>query len=313
MIKQTLYFGNPFHLSATLNQLIITNKTTGETKQRAIEDIGFVILDNHSLTFTQSLIQQLAENNVAVVFCDKTHHPSSMLFPLDGNTLQSERYRHQVDASEPLKKQLWQQTIKAKIRNQGQLFKQLGLNDEALKNYATKVLSGDTTNEEAQAARHYWKYLFSSNKLPAAIANIGNGVGEESFTRDRLGMPPNPALNFGYTILRSATARALVGSGLMPTLGIHHHNKYNAFCLADDIMEPYRPFVDKLVVEINNENPDEDTLSKETKAKLIGVISMDVSMGEFKSPLMIALSQTTASLSKCFEGKEKLIKYPTLI
>ena len=236
-----------------------------------------------------------------------------MLFPLDGNTLQSERYRHQVDASEPLKKQLWQQTIKAKIRNQGQLFKQLGLNDEALKNYATKVLSGDTTNEEAQAARHYWKYLFSSNKLPAAIANIGNGVGEESFTRDRLGMPPNPALNFGYTILRSATARALVGSGLMPTLGIHHHNKYNAFCLADDIMEPYRPFVDKLVVEINNENPDEDTLSKETKAKLIGVISMDVSMGEFKSPLMIALSQTTASLSKCFEGKEKLIKYPTLI
>ncbi|MEO8150910.1 MAG: type II CRISPR-associated endonuclease Cas1 [Bacteroidia bacterium] len=304
MIKQTLYFGNPFHLSATLNQLIITNKETGETKQRAIEDIGFVILDNHSLTFTQSLIQQLTENNVAVVFCDKTHHPSSMLFPLDGNTLQTERYRHQIDASEPLKKQLWQQTVKAKIRNQGQLFNQLGLNDGALKNYATKVLSGDTTNEEAQAARHYWKYLFGP--LFEKTTN------DEAFTRDRFGMPPNPALNFGYTILRSATARALVGSGLIPTLGIHHHNKYNAFCLADDIMEPYRPFVDKLVVEINNENPDEGILSKETKAKLIGIISMDVIMGENKSPLMIALSHTTASLSKCFEGKEKQIKYPVL-
>ena len=305
MIKQTLYFGNPFHLSATLNQLIITNKETGETKQRAIEDLGFVILDNHSLTFTQSLIQQLAENNVAVIFCDKKHHPSSMLFPLDGNTLQTERYRHQIDASEPLKKQLWQQTIKAKIRNQAQLFNQLGKNDAALKLYATKVLSGDTGNEEAQAARHYWKFLFEN--IP--ISEIWN----EDFTRDRYGIPPNPALNFGYTILRSACARALVGSGLIPTLGIHHHNKYNAFCLADDIMEPYRPFVDKLVLEITTENPDELILSKETKAKLIGIISMDVMMGENKSPLMIAMGYTTASLSKCFEGKEKQIKYPTLI
>ncbi|MCE9538242.1 MAG: type II CRISPR-associated endonuclease Cas1 [Bacteroidetes bacterium] len=297
MIKQTLYFSNPFHLSTNLSQLIITSKESGEIKQRPIEDIGFVILDHQEITFTQSVIQELAENNVAVVFCDKTHHPSSMLFSLDGNTLQSERYKHQINASEPLKKQLWQQTIKAKIRNQGQLFNLLGKNDEALKRYATKVLSGDTTNEEAQAARHYWKHIFDS----------------ETFIRDRFGMPPNPTLNFGYTILRSAVARALVGSGLIPTLGIHHHNKYNAFCLADDIMEPYRPFVDKLVVEIKNEHPDYHVMTKEIKAKLIGVISTDVLMGENKSPLMIAVSQTTASLVRCFEGKEKQIKYPTLI
>ena len=297
MIKQTLYFSKPFHLSTRLKQLVITDKETEEIKLRSIEDVGFVILDNHSITFTQSVMQELAENNVAVVICDKTHHPSSMLFPLDGNTLQAERFRHQIDASEPLKKQLWQQTIKAKIKNQAQLFNQLGKNDAALKHYSTKVLSGDTTNEEAQAARHYWKYLF----------------GDKSFIRDRSGSPPNNILNFGYTILRSAVARALVGSGLIPTLGIHHHNKYNAFCLADDIMEPYRPFVDKLVVEINNDYPDEFILSKEIKAKLIGIISLDVLMGKNKSPLMIALSQTTASLVKCFEGKEKLIKYPVLI
>ena len=297
MIKQTLYFSNPFHLSTKLEQLIITSKETGEVKQRSIEDLGFVILDNHEITFTQSVIQALAENNVAVVFCDKTHHPSSMLFPLDGNTLQTERYKHQIKASEPLKKQLWQQTIKAKIRNQAALFTHLGKDDEALQRYATKVLSGDTTNEEAQAARHYWKHIF----------------GNENFIRDRFGMPPNPTLNFGYTILRSATARALVGSGLIPTLGIHHHNKYNAFCLADDIMEPYRPFVDKLVVEIKNESSEYHIMTKEIKAKLIGLTSMDVMMGGNASPLMIALSQTTASLVKCFEGKEKQIKYPTLI
>lgn len=297
MIKQTLYFSNPFHLSTKLNQLIITSKETGEIKQRPIEDLGFVIIDNSEITFTQSVMQELAENNTAVVFCDKKHQPTSMLFPLDGNTLQSERFRHQIDASEPLKKQLWQQTIKAKIRNQGQLFKLLGKNDEALKRYATQVLSGDTTNEEAQAARHYWKHIFDS----------------ETFIRDRFGMPPNPTLNFGYTILRSAVARALVSTGLLPTLGIHHHNKYNAYCLADDIMEPYRPFVDKMVVEIKNEYSDYHVMTKEIKAKLIGIMSVDVIIAENKSPLMIALSQTTASLTRCFEGKEKQILYPTLI
>ncbi len=266
MIKQTLYFSNPYHLSTKLNQLVITDKETDEVKLRSIEDVGFVILDHHSITFTQSVMQELAENNVAVVICDKTHHPSSMLFPLDGNTLQTERFRHQIDASEPLKKQLWQQTIKAKIKNQAQLFKLLNKNDDALKLYSTKVLSGDTSNEEAQAARHYWSHLF-----PPVFGGI-------PFTRDRFGASPNSTLNFGYTILRSAIARALVGSGLIPTLGIHHHNKYNAFCLADDIMEPYRPFVDKLVVEINNEYPEQHILTKEIKATLIGVISMDVQM-----------------------------------
>lgn len=296
MIKQTLYFSNPYHLSAKLKQLVITNKETGEVKERVIEDLGFVIIDHQEISFTQSVMQELAENNVAVVFCDKTHHPSSMLFPLDGNTLQTERFRSQIDASEPLKKQLWQQTIKAKINNQAELFKRLGKNDEALKRYASKVLSGDSTNEEAQAARHYWQNIF----------------GNERFIRDRFGMPPNPTLNFGYTILRSATARALVGSGLLPTLGIHHHNKYNAFCLADDIMEPYRPFVDKLVVELKNESDDYHKMSKEIKARLIGIIGMDVMMEGNKRPMMIALSQTTSSLVKCFEGKEKKIVYPTL-
>jgi len=298
MIKRTLYFGNAYHLSSKLEQLIIVNKETGEEKQAPIEDLGFVVLDHHDITLSHYLIQQLAEHNIAVVFCDKTHHPSAMLFPLDGNNIQNERFRQQVDASEPLKKQLWQQTIKAKIRNQAQLFRLLGKDDEALKRFATDVLSGDTNNEEAQASRHYWGRLFSEYKI--------------KFTRDRFGMPPNPTLNYGYAILRAAVARALVSSGLLPTLGIHHHNKYNAYCLADDIMEPYRPFVDKIVWEIMRDFPEYHVMTKEIKAKLLGVLSVDIIMNENRSPLSVGLSQTTASLARCFEGVDRQIKYPTL-
>ncbi len=293
MLKQSLYFANPFHLSTELKQLVITNKESGEVKKRPIEDLGFVVLDNQQITMTQSVMQQLAENNVAVVICDDKHHPASMLFHLDTNQVQNERFRAQVEASEPLRKQLWQQTVKAKINNQAMMLKRIGQDHDDLLYLARQVKSGDTTNEEAQAARRYWSKLFGND-----------------FRRERFGMPPNPSLNYGYAYLRAAVARALSGSGLLPTLGIHHHNKYNAYCLADDIMEPYRPFVDLLVYEQKQKHDDYHYINKDRKMEFLALLGSDVIINDKNRPLMVALSETTSSLAACFEGRETIVKYP---
>jgi CRISP-associated protein Cas1 len=296
MPNRTLFFSNPYHLSVKLGQLEIANKDTGEVKTAPIEDLGFVVLDNREITFTQSVLSELAANNTAVIICDNKHLPVSMMFHLDTNQVQNEKFRAQVSASEPLKKQMWQQTVKAKIKNQAAMLKHAGKSDEALLFIASQVKSGDTTNEEAQASRRYWGQLFGAN-----------------FVREREGMPPNPSLNYGYTILRAAVARALCGSGLLPTLGIFHHNKYNHYCLADDIMEPYRPYVDKAVWEQKETIHEYHNITKERKIELLRVLDSDVVINGEKSPMLVAISQTTASVAKCFEGEEKQISYPIFI
>jgi len=296
MLKRTLFFGNPYHISTRDLQLNIEDKESGEKKSVPIEDIGFIVFEHPHITFTQSVMQLLAENNTAVIFCDQKFHPSSMLFHLDTHYIQTEKFKHQINASEPLKKQLWQQTIKQKINNQGDLLKKSGKNAEALYYKAKQVKSGDSTNEEAQAARKYWSVLFDGN-----------------FTRERFGDAPNPALNYGYAILRAATARALAGSGLLSTLGIHHRNKYNSFCLADDIMEPYRPFVDEIVLNMQQIGLDCSDLGKEEKKELLSVLTVDVLIQEQRSPLMVALSKTSSSLAKCFEGEINKIQYPEFV
>lgn len=295
MIKRTLFFGNPYHLSTRDLQLCIADKDSGEVKTVPVEDIGYIIFEHPHITFTQSVMQLLAENNTAVVFCDQKYHPSSMLFHLDTHYVQTERFKHQINASEPLKKQLWQQTVKSKITNQARLLEQCDKNAEPLHLKASRVKSGDTTNEEAKAARIYWSKLFG-----------------EDFRRERFGDVPNPALNYGYAILRAATARALSGSGLLSTLGIHHRNKYNSFCLADDIMEPYRPYIDQLVFGMLEEGLNCLELGKIEKAKLLSLLTLDVKIGEQTSPLMIALAKSTSSLAKCFEGSSRKINYPEL-
>ncbi len=295
MLKRTLFFSNPYHLSVKLGQLEITDKQTGEKITAPIEDLGYLVLDNLEITFTQSVMSELAANNTAIIICNNKHLPASMMFHLDTNQVQNELFRAQVAASEPLKKQLWQQTVKAKIRNQAALLNYTGNSDTALLRHASNVKSGDTTNEEAQASRRYWVNLFGEN-----------------FIRDREGMPPNPSLNYGYAILRAAVARAICGSGLLPTLGIFHHNKYNHYCLADDIMEPYRPFVDKIVWEQREKIPDYHNITKERKAELLAILTHDVKIDKEISPLQIAINSTTASLAKCFKGDEKELDYPTL-
>lgn len=312
MIKKTLYFGNPAYLSLRMGQMVIKlpevetdSNLPDQIKKQAeitkpIEDIGVVVLDNRRITITQGLLESLLENNSAVITCDSHSLPVGLMLPLYGNSTQNERFRDQLDASQPLKKQLWQQTIKMKISNQAVVLATCtGKNSPTMLRWADDVRSGDPDNVEGRAAAYYWKNLFA-------------GIdGLEDFTRSREGEAPNNLLNYGYAILRAIVARALVSSGMLPTLGIHHHNRYNAYCLADDIMEPYRPYVDELVYSIvKDKGINNLDLSKEIKAQLLSIPTLDVVIGGKRSPLMVAVTQTTASLYKCFTGELRRIAYP---
>lgn len=297
MIKRTLYFGNPAYLKTSNEQLVITMQDSGEIKTTPIEDIGLLILDHQQITITQALMAKLLSNNVALVTCDNTHHPVGMMLNLEGNTLQSQKFQCQIEASVPLKKQLWQQTVEAKLENQTTLLQLERADYKYIQTLSKNVKSGDSDNCEATAAAYYWKNVF-----PDFL----------EFKRERFGLPPNNLLNYGYAIVRAIVARSLVGSGLLPTLGIFHKNQYNAYCLADDIMEPYRPFVDKIVCDIIRGNGKFLDMTPSMKKALLGVPAMDVEIDSQKSPLMNAVQRTTASLAKCFEGKSRKILYPKL-
>ncbi|CCX77341.1 CRISPR-associated endonuclease Cas1, NMENI subtype [Parabacteroides johnsonii DSM 18315] len=309
MIKKTLYFGNPVYLSLKNAQLVIKlpevvkNDTLPESFKRTsevtkpIEDIGVVVLDHKQITITSGVLEALLENNCAIITCDSKSMPIGLMLPLYGNTTQNERFRQQLDASLPLMKQLWQQTIKAKIENQAVVLKEYSdVETKCMNVWAADVKSGDSNNLEARAAAYYWKNLFQI----------------EGFTRDRDGIPPNNLLNYGYAILRAVVARGLVVSGLLPTLGIHHHNRYNAYCLADDVMEPYRPYVDRLVCGMIKQGVDYTELTKELKGQLLTIPVLETHIAGKRSPLMVAVGQTTASLYKCFSGELRKISYPEM-
>lgn len=311
MIKRTLCFTNPAYLSLKDNQIVIKlpEVERGDLPERMkrdsirtvpVEDTGVLVLDNRRITITQGLLEALLENNCAVITCDSRSMPVGLMLPLAGNTIQSERFRSQIDASLPLKKQLWQQTVKAKIDNQAAVLQQLtGTEVGCMRRWSADVRSGDSDNQEGRAAAYYWKKLF-----------VGIG-GLEDFTRGRDGIPPNNLLNYGYAILRAVIARALVSAGLLPTLGIHHHNRYNAYCLADDIMEPYRPYVDELVYGIITKVTDDYAdITRELKMRLLAIPTLDVRIGGQRRPLMVAATQTAASLCKCFTGELRRIAYP---
>ena len=303
MIKRTLYFGNPAYLSLKMKQIVIKmpQKNDGDlpigedvVKTIPIEDTGSVILDNKQITITQGLMEALLENNCALITCDSKRMPTGLMLPLAGNTIQTERFKSQIEASLPLKKQLWQQTIEAKISNQAAVLKYVtGEPQNNMLKWAGSVKSGDSENMEARAAVYYWKTIFA----------------DEFFTRDNDSDGRNGLLDYGYAILRAIVARALVGAGLIPTLGIHHHNRYNAYCLADDIMEPYRPYVDKLVLDILEEDSCA-TISQSVKTKLLGLPVTEVIINEHRSPLMLAVSQTVSSLVKCYRGESRRLIYP---
>ena len=297
MIKRTLCFNNPAYLSVKLNQLVISLPNNDQTKKTIpIEDVGVVILDNPQITITQTVMVKLLENNVAIITCDTKHHPIGLQLCLDSNTLQQERFDYQINSSEALKKNLWQQTIQAKIYNQAMLLQEI--TDSPINNmlyWSKNVLSGDTTNYEARAAAYYWRNILESHN---------------NFKRERYGEYPNKLFNYTYAILRAITARSLVASGLLPTLGIHHANRYNAYCLADDVMEPYRPYADKIVIDTIRKYPQAEGLTKEIKTSLLSLPTMDVKINKQTRPLQLAVLETTQSLEDCFAGERRKVKFP---
>lgn len=299
MIKRTLYFGNPASLRLKDKQLSIENFAEGESRIHTVpvEDIGVMVIDNPQITLSSGLLQALQENNVAVITCDYRHMPQSLLLPIEGHSTQQERYETQLEASEPLKKQLWAQTVSQKIKNQAATLNGLSLSSDYLIPLHRNVKSGDSDNCEATAAVYYWQTIFRHI----------NG-----FVRHREGPPPNNFLNYGYSILRGTMARSIVGAGLLPTLGIFHRNRYNAYCLADDLMEPYRPYVDEVVYRMIEEFGPVEELQKEHKAVLLKIPAMDVVIDGEKSPLMIATQRTAVSLVKCYEGSQRKLLYPEL-
>ncbi len=292
MIKKTILIEKKSSISAKNLQLII--KSEIRESSIPIEEIGFLVVDHPEIYLSIPAMNLLIENNTALIICATNHLPNGMFLNLNSHHIQQEIFKNQIDASVPLKKQLWQQTIIEKITNQGILLEKIEKSKNQFEFLASKVLSGDTTNMEAVAASQYWKRFF-----------------ETGFKRERFGNYPNNFLNYGYAILRAATARALSGSGLLNTLGIHHKNKYNAFALADDIMEPFRPIVDEAVLKII-QNYEEQELNTKIKAELLQILTRTVYFKNEKSPLMVALQKTASSLQQCYTGERKKIKYPKL-
>lgn len=296
MISRTLCFASSGRLSLRLCQLV-WDGADGVQKTIPVEDIGFVILESEKIEITSAALQFLADANVAVVICDKAHMPAAQTLSYSAHTTTAETVKAQLSASDAVNGRLWKKICSAKIDNQATLMERLGYgNYRRLKTLASKVKNGDPQNCEAQAARIYFQTL-----------------GPEGFTRDRDGTWPNNALNYGYAILRAATARALVGSGLLCIKGIHHHNRYNNFALADDVMEPYRVFVDQYIFgKVRPFDVPSIELTREMKARLLQMLTCDVSLGEYKRPLMIALTYTSASLAKYYKGETNTLLLPKI-
>ena len=293
MVKRTLYFCNPCRLSLKNAQLVVENHESGEVKTVPVEDIGVVLIENQMVSFTIPVMNALVKNNSAVVFCDEHHMPASMLMNLDSNSVQAETYRFQMDASLPLKKNLWKQVVEAKIKNQASLLNELGKDGDILKPYYSNVKSGDSDNREGIAARIYWDKLFDG-----------------SFIRSRDGADPNAMLNYGYAILRAGMARAIMGSGLFPAFSLFHKNRYNAYPLADDLMEPYRPYVDQIVFSLFSEGITE--LNSASKQALLRLLFIDTKFKDITRPLEIGLTMTSASLVKCLQGEQRTLSFPWL-
>ncbi len=284
MPKQTLVITSKAQLSVK-NGMLMVVKEEEEEIFRSFDDLQTIIIDNHSVSLTIPLLNKLSEKSILVVFCNEKHCPQSMLMDLESNSLQTKFFRYQIEASVPLKKQLWKQIIEKKIRNQSNLLIKLFDCDDVLQKYYTNVKSGDSSNREAIAANIYWKMLFGKN-----------------FIRDRYGDKPNDMLNYGYVLLRTSITRALMDSGLMPTIGIFHRNYYDSFPLSDDIMEPYRPFIDNKVYELFLQGRTE--INKHFKHDILELFYKELSHDE--------LTKTTASLANIFCQNSKIIYYPNL-
>lgn len=294
MIKRSIIISTPSKVSVKDNQLVCTNlNEPSDTKTAPIEDLALVMVENQRAFLTVPLINALADNNVSLVYCDSHFMPTSMMYSLAANSIQSEMFRLQLSATDAANNRIWKQLVEAKIKNQAGLLDKFGKDGSVLKPYYSNVKAGDADNREGLSARIYWRHLFGKD-----------------FTREREGPAPNNLLNYGYSILRSAVVRALLGSGLNPAIGVFHKNRYNPMPLADDMMEPFRPFVDEIVYGLYLNA--EEELTTENKGYLIGCLNCDTMFDKVRRPLQIGLSITTASLCKYYRGEVKVLSLPKL-
>lgn len=294
MIKRTLFFSNSYYLHSKYKQLIISSDENDD-QSIPLEDIGHIVLDHYKIRITPRCVTDMMDQNVIIVWCDENHLPKAYTSAIEGNHIQNQIFRAQIEASKPSYNSAWKEIIKAKLKNQAFALDYLGQNKIPLERFARNVKSGDPDNLEGQGARYYWSQIFSSFL--------------ETFTRERYGMPPNNALNYGYAILRAVVARCLIGSGLHPTIGINHANKYNPYCLADDIMEPFRPWVDLTVYKLLSEYT-LDELTPEIKQKLLEIPYLDCNLKNKKQPLMIAVQSVTSTLARYFLHKNEKLNFP---
>jgi len=294
MIKRIVEISNSAYLHLRNNQMVI-ERDEQDDAQVPVEDLGVLILDHPAITHTQALLVACWKNNVVVLICDEKHLPGAILLPLEAHSLQSKIIAQQVQVTEPTRKRLWQVIVQAKVREQASVLRSLKGDADPLPAYVAKVKSGDPDNIEAQAARIYWQKLFGPD-----------------FRRDRKEADINSLLNYGYAILRAALARAIVGTGLHPSLGLHHHNQYDSFCLADDLIEPLRPLVDIKVYELYQPAPGKLELNIDSKRILLEILSWNCAIDGQRMPLLVALHRYAASVRKVICGEQKQLEIPTL-
>jgi CRISPR-associated protein Cas1 len=301
MIKRIIEISSArTRLSIKYGQLII-KEDHEQVASIPCEDIGVLLVDHQGTCYTHCVFTELLRCGAAVVLCGSNHHPDGMLLPIETNSVQTERFRQQIKAKEPVKKRLWKQIVQAKIKHQAKLAGKDSDIYKSLMALRQRVRSGDPSNIEAQASRKFW---------PVYLQEMDSA--QQAFRRDINGAPPNNMLNYGYMVMRAAVARALCSSGLLPSLGIHHRNRYNAFCLADDIVEPFKGFVEAKVKDIYINNGPVDDLDQQTKAMILEVLYEPVKIAGYEGPLMVGLHRTAASLQRCFAGEQKYLDLPEI-
>jgi CRISP-associated protein Cas1 len=293
MIARTVEVsGHGIRLSIEQGSMVV--QRDGQAVGRVpVEDIGVLILDSMTTTYTHAVLAEVLAAGAVIIPCDAKHLPAALFLP-QNNTLQTQRLATQVAAPLPLRKSLWKQVVQAKIANQASALPEGSPVRGRLKTMVSEVRSGDPTNVEAQAAKAYWRALFE----------------DEAFRRLPEGEPPNNLLNYGYMILRASVARAICGAGLHPSFGLHHKNRSDAFCLADDLVEPFRPLADAKVKALAAAGREE--IDKETKTELLGLLTAEIEVGGEKGPLLVALERMTASLVRCYAGEQKKLDLPRL-
>ncbi len=278
------------------NALLVVEREEAARFTVPLDEVTVLVVSHPVVTFTQAVLAGLAEAGGAFVACDARHMPVGMMLPLHGHHTQAERFAAQAAASLPLKKRLWQQVVKAKIRAQGHLLERLRAGDHGLLRLARQVRSGDTQNVEARASQRYWPALFDDPR----------------FARNRDADDQNRHLNYGYAVLRAIVGRAICASGLHPSLGIHHHNRYDAFCLADDLMEPFRPLVDQAVVDWLKKHEPSEPLDRQARGFLLEALTGRLSLEAEQRTLFDVAARAAASLAAAFEGKRKGLRLAEL-